>query len=46
LPHTPKQIVIPAFLVSGTASYLFWGLDYALDPLIVISFTSCLSMLA
>jgi short-chain fatty acids transporter len=26
LPRTPKQIVVLAFLLSGIASYLFWGL--------------------
>jgi short-chain fatty acids transporter len=40
LPRTPKQIVFLAFLVSGTASYLFWGLGYALGPLIAILFAA------
>ncbi len=39
-PQTPKQIVILAFLLSGTASYLFWGLGYALGPLIAIMFAA------
>jgi short-chain fatty acids transporter len=40
LPRTPKQIVVLAFLVSGSASYLFWGLGYALGPLIAILFAA------
>jgi short-chain fatty acids transporter len=40
LPRTPKQIVILTFLVSGAASYLFWGLGYALGPLIAILFAA------
>jgi short-chain fatty acids transporter len=40
LPRTPKQVVILAFLLSGTASYLFWGLGYALGPLIAILFAA------
>src|SRR6185312_5822495 len=36
LPKTPRQIVILAFLMSGTASYLYWGLGYALGPMIAI----------
>jgi len=40
LPQTPRQIVVIAFLLSGAASYLFWGLGYALGPLIAILFAA------
>jgi short-chain fatty acids transporter len=40
LPRTPRQIVMLAFLVSGTASYLYWGLGYALGPMIAIFFAA------
>ncbi|HKE21414.1 MAG TPA: TIGR00366 family protein [Bryobacteraceae bacterium] len=40
LPRTPRQIVVMAFLLSGAASYLFWGLGYALGPLIAILFAA------
>ncbi len=39
-PKTPKQIVALAFLTSGTASYLYWGLGYALGPMIAIFFAA------
>jgi short-chain fatty acids transporter len=40
LPRTPKQIVILVFLLSGIASYLYWGLGYALGPMIAILFAA------
>src|ERR1700693_1296781 len=40
LPRTPRQIVMLAFLISGTASYLYWGLGYALGPMIAIFFAA------
>ncbi len=39
-PSTPKQIVVLTFLAAGAASYLFWGLGYALGPLIAILFAA------
>ena len=36
LPKTRNQIVAVAFLAAGTASYLYWGLGYALGPIIAI----------
>ena len=36
LPKTRNQIVTVAFLAAGTASYLYWGLGYALGPIIAI----------
>src|SRR5262245_44681148 len=38
LPQTPKQFVALAFLAGGAASYLYWGLGYALGPMIAIFF--------
>src|SRR5215472_5135058 len=38
LPRTPRQVVALAFLAAGTASYLYWGLGYALGPMIAIFF--------
>jgi short-chain fatty acids transporter len=40
IPRTPKQIVALAFLTSGMASYLYWGLGYALGPMIAIFFAA------
>lgn len=40
LPRTPKQIVITAFLLAGAASYLNWGLGYAMGPMIAILFAA------
>jgi short-chain fatty acids transporter len=39
-PRTPRQFVALAFLVSGTASYVYWGLGYALGPMIAIFFAA------
>ena len=36
LPKTRNQIVTVAFLAAGAASYLYWGLGYALGPIIAI----------
>src|SRR5689334_23145945 len=38
--RTPKQIVALAFVTSGAASYLYWGLGYALGPMIAIFFAA------
>lgn len=40
VPKTPKQIVALAFLTSGAAAYLYWGLGYALGPMIAIYFAA------
>jgi short-chain fatty acids transporter len=40
LPRTPKQFVVLAFLSGGAASYLYWGLGYALGPMIAIFFAA------
>ena len=40
LPGTPKQFVALAFLTSGAAAYLYWGLGYALGPMIAIYFAA------
>src|SRR5437016_3012583 len=40
LPRTPRQVVVLAFLTAGTASYLYWGLGYALGPTIAIFFAA------
>ena len=39
-PLTPKQYVVLAFLASGIASYVYWGLGYALGPMIAIFFAA------
>jgi short-chain fatty acids transporter len=40
IPRTPRQIVALAFLAAGTASYVYWGLGYALGPMIAIFFAA------
>jgi len=40
LPRTPRQVVALAFLTAGIASYLYWGLGYALGPMIAIFFAA------
>ncbi len=40
VPKTTSQIVALAFLSAGTASYLYWGLGYALGPIIAIHFAA------
>lgn len=40
VPKTPKQMVALAFLTSGAAAYLYWGLGYALGPMIAIYFAA------
>ena len=40
LPRTPKQVVVLAFVTAGSASYLYWGLGYALGPVIAIFFAA------
>jgi len=36
LPRTRSQVIATAFIGAGTASYLYWGLGYALGPMIAI----------
>jgi short-chain fatty acids transporter len=36
LPKTRNQVILTAFLAAGTAGYLYWGLGYALGPIIAI----------
>jgi short-chain fatty acids transporter len=40
LPRTPRQMVALAFLTSGTSAYVYWGLGYALGPMIAIYFAA------
>jgi short-chain fatty acids transporter len=40
IPRTPKQVIVVAFLAAGTASYIYWGLGYALGPMIAIFFAA------
>ena len=40
VPRTPKQMVALAFIAAGTASYAYWGLGYALGPVIAILFAA------
>ena len=40
VPRSPRQFVALAFLVAGSSSYVYWGLGYALGPMIVIFFAA------
>src|SRR5262245_45568949 len=40
LPRTRNQTIAVACLTSGVASYLYWGLGYALSPIIAIHFAT------
>jgi len=40
IPRSRNQAIMLAFLTSGTASYLYWGLGYALSPIIAIHFAT------
>jgi short-chain fatty acids transporter len=40
LPQQPWQFVALAFFTAGVASYLYWGLGYALGPMIAIFFAA------
>jgi short-chain fatty acids transporter len=40
VPKSTNQIVALAFLSAGAASYLYWGLGYALGPIIAIHFAA------
>jgi short-chain fatty acids transporter len=36
LPKTRNQVILTAFIAAGAAGYLFWGLGYALGPIVAI----------
>lgn len=36
LAKTRNQVIFTAFVAAGTAGYLFWGLGYALGPIVAI----------
>src|SRR6185436_11658711 len=40
LPRTRNQIITVAFLVNGAAAYFYWGLGYALGPIVAIYFAA------
>jgi short-chain fatty acids transporter len=40
IPNTRNGIIAATFLAAGTASYLYWGLGYALGPIIAIYFAT------
>jgi len=40
LPKTRNQYIALAFFACGTTSYLYWGLGYALNPMIAIYFAA------
>ena len=40
VPGSPRQMVALAFLSAGAASYVYWGLGYALGPMIAIMFAA------
>ena len=40
LPKTTNQIVVLAVLANGVASYCYWGLGYALGPIVSVYFAT------
>ena len=40
IPNTRNQFIALAFLICGVTSYLYWGLGYALNPIIAIYFAA------
>ena len=40
LPQTRNQFIVLAFLSAGITSYAYWGLGYALNPMIAIFFAA------
>ncbi len=40
VPRTRNQVVVLAFLSSGLLAYTYWGLGYALGPIIAIHFAA------
>ena len=40
VPRTRNQIITLAFLANGAAAYFYWGLGYALGPIVAIYFAA------
>jgi len=40
IPRSRNQYIALAFLTCGTTSYLYWGLGYALNPMVAIYFSA------
>jgi short-chain fatty acids transporter len=40
IPNTRNQFIMLAFVSSGVTSYLYWGLGYAINPIIAICFAA------
>src|SRR5260370_18723663 len=40
IPNTRTQFITLAFLTGGLTAYVYWGLGYALNPLIAIYFAA------
>src|SRR5437899_1185267 len=40
VPNTRNQFIALAFLSAGLTSYVYWGLGYALNPMIAIYFAA------
>ena len=40
IPNTRNQFITFAFLICGVTSYLYWGLGYALNPIVAIYFAA------
>ena len=40
IPNTRNQVITFAFVIGGLTSYLYWGLGYALNPMIAIFFAA------
>jgi short-chain fatty acids transporter len=40
VPNTRNQFIVLAFLSAGVTSYVYWGLGYALNPMISIYFAA------
>jgi short-chain fatty acids transporter len=40
IPNTRNQFILLAFVICGVTSYVYWGLGYALNPMIAIYFAA------
>ncbi|HTS29874.1 MAG TPA: TIGR00366 family protein [Bryobacteraceae bacterium] len=40
IPNSRNQVIALAFVVCGVTSYLYWGLGYALNPIVAIYFAA------
>jgi short-chain fatty acids transporter len=40
IPTTRNQVIVLAFAVCGVTSYLYWGLGYALNPMVAVYFAA------